>query len=217
MNTERVAVTPDDLPRIEAMAGLYRRVLPGVLLHNAAALLGWMLWDTVRLTPRPEGPSPAPMLVGTGVLLVVIVGGMAVSWWAGRLAETLGRGAENWRLLMFPPGLNLLGLMRLRSLATAWCHARRLQMGPLGPTKESLYELWLWTVWRPSGLRERAPKPPQGLWWGGHLWNPGQSFGVRAYVQECRDTGWDDESIVQALIAAKWPEEEARRVVGAAR
>lgn len=33
------------------------------------------------------------------------------------------------------------------------------------------------------------------------------------YVRECRATGWENDSIVAALVAAGWPEDGMQRLV----
>jgi hypothetical protein len=213
---ERVAAMPGELPVIEGLGRLYRRVVIGTLLQNVVAGAGWMVWQTWRLAPRRDPQSATPTLIAVMVLVLVASIGLVVSRWAGRLAQGVNAGLPTlWQMLLLAPGLSFLGMLGLTAVAARWFHARGIILDALGPTRESLQELWLRTASKPVGTPQQPPAPPGGppprealageiLYWTCEL---------RLYARECRVAGWDDESIVQALATADYEEDWARRLV----
>lgn len=77
------------------------------------------------------------------VILPVVIGLLvALAFTAYKLTSLLDAGVPIlWALAMFIPCVNLITLMVLSSKAQIWCQRYGIQVGLLGPTKESIEDL----------------------------------------------------------------------------
>ena len=129
------------LDEVEKVTKLYRRL---VLLVGAKFSL-WGLFFILGLLPSEAGVLAG----GTWPLMTIVFGAML--WTTYNLATRLGSKVPGlWMALLFLPFGNLAALGLLSGRATAWCRHYGLEVGLLGPSRESLQE-----------LRERVTAAPE--------------------------------------------------------
>jgi hypothetical protein len=118
----------------EAIARLYRRL---VLLVGLQILLA-----VARVPLLVAAPPGLLGLVAVAVGVVVLGASLILSVTAYQLAGQMGLGSPlAWAVAMFLPCINILSLLVLSSKAQAWCKQNDIQVGLLGPTRESIEEL----------------------------------------------------------------------------
>lgn len=126
------------LDQAEAIAKQYRRL---VTLVGLQLLLGCLIRVPVAAAAGAE-PSLGASLFLLGLALVYLVIVVALVGSAYRLASHLGEGVPVlWAAAMFLPCINIIVLLVLSSKAQAWCRQYGIQVGLLGPTKQSIEEL----------------------------------------------------------------------------
>jgi hypothetical protein len=118
----------------EAITKLYRRL---VLLVGGEFLLNLaVLALAIEIMDKKVKGMIDVLMLG---LLVMLAASVFIAITAYKLSRRLRDDSPLfWALALFLPYLNVLSLLVLSSSATSWCRRHGIEVGLLGPTKESI-------------------------------------------------------------------------------
>ncbi len=124
------------LSRIEAVARLYKRLVPLVGLQIVVGLF--------RIPQMSDDASPSqeagPLAFVTSLVLLSLLVWISIT--AYGLTRQLGGGLPIlWAIAMFFPCLNIIAFLALSSTSRAWCQRYGIKVGLFGPTEESIEEI----------------------------------------------------------------------------
>ena len=121
----------------ERVAVLYRRI---VLLVGGQMVAG--CFGQVIAGGSQRGGGALFVIVGLLVILAALLAGVMCAVTTFQLVREMGSPVPwLWALAIFVPCVSIVVLLVLSAQAQAWCKERGIQVGLLGPTKESIERL----------------------------------------------------------------------------
>jgi hypothetical protein len=120
----------------ERIAVLYRRIVLLVGAQLLASCFGR------ALAGGAQGSDVLVLILSLLTLVATLAIGVACAVAAYQLMREMGSSAPwLWAIVLFVPCVNIITLLVVSARATAWCKERGIQVGLLGPTKESIERL----------------------------------------------------------------------------
>jgi len=123
-----------------AAAAAYRRLVLAVLGQVAFGVTSRAVTITIRRAGADDTGGALVVSFGIFLIALVLLIGVAVNAYAVVTGMGLGKPVL-WAVAMCVPCVNLIVLLLLNRRATAWCREKGIEVGLLGPTRESLERL----------------------------------------------------------------------------